>query len=233
MTNESPENRAALVQAMFTRIARRYDLMNRLMTAGQDKHWRRRMLDQADLIPGGRVLDLGAGTGDLAAEAARRDPLARLIAGDYTLEMMRQGRTRRGRERFAWVNLDALTLPFPSDSFDTVVSGYLLRNVGDVQKAWEEQVRVLKPGGVVVCLDTTPPSAAWWHAPVRFYLRFILPALGRLVTGDPSAYSYLPESTRCFLTAEQLADAMRRAGFKDVGFYRLGFGTMAVHWGYK
>ena len=225
--------RAQYVQSMFGRIAGRYDLMNRLMTAGQDVRWRRLVIDQAALPLGGRLLDLGAGTGDLALEGLRRDPTLRATGADFTLEMMRVGRERSGGDRVRWAGVDALHLPFDSDQFDAVVSGYLMRNVVDVRRAWSEQYRVLQPGGRVVCLDTTPPPRNLLRPFVNFHLHVVIPTLGRLVAGASDAYTYLPESTEGFLSAEQLAARLTEAGFQGVGFKRLMFGTMALHWGHK
>lgn len=233
MEKRMGNDHAASVQAMFARIASRYDFMNRVMTAGQDRRWRRLAIDRARLSPNDRILDLGAGTGDLSAEILRRGIPVRMTAADYTLEMMQLGRTRRELCGLPWVNIDALQTPFAAGTFDVVVSGYLMRNVSDVTRAWEEQYRLLHPGGCVVCLDTTPPPPGWKYAPIHFYLKFILPLLGWLLTGDRAAYTYLPESTAHFLTAEALAESMRRVGFREVGFHRLAFGTMAIHWGYK
>jgi demethylmenaquinone methyltransferase/2-methoxy-6-polyprenyl-1,4-benzoquinol methylase len=218
---------------MFARIAGRYDLMNRLMTGGQDVGWRRRVIDLAQLPPGGRLLDLGAGTGDLALEALRRDPALRAVGGDFTLEMMRVGRARPEGRRVLWAGMDALRLPFSDRSFDAVTSGYLMRNVIDVRRAWAEQHRVLRPGGRAVCLDTTPPPRGLLRPFVDFHLHVVIPTLGRLVAGSAEAYTYLPDSTENFLSAERLAECMREAGFREVRFRRLMLGTMAIHWGRK
>jgi demethylmenaquinone methyltransferase/2-methoxy-6-polyprenyl-1,4-benzoquinol methylase len=218
---------------MFARIATHYDLMNRLMSAGQDRRWRRRVVDLAHLRPGARLLDIGAGTGDLALEAQRRNGRMTAVAGDVTIEMMREGRARTGGRLVQWVNTDALDLPFPAGSFDAVTSGYLMRNVIDVRRAWAEQYRVLKGGGNAVCLDTTPPPRDVWHILVRLYLQVVIPALGRLVARDREAYGYLADSTRRFVGAEELALRMREAGFKEVQFQRMVCGTMAIHWGHK
>jgi demethylmenaquinone methyltransferase/2-methoxy-6-polyprenyl-1,4-benzoquinol methylase len=225
--------RARYVQGMFARIARRYDLMNRLMTAGQDVRWRREAIHRAQLPPGGRLLDLGAGTGDLAREARRQQPAGLPVATDFTLEMMRVGRAYPGSAAFSWVAADALCLPFVSDSFDAVVSGFLMRNVIDLPRALREQARLLRPAGRVVILDTTPPRPGLFFSLVQFHLKYTIPALGRLVTGDADAYTYLPDSTQAFLTAEQLAQEMSRAGFQEIGFRRLMFGAIAIHWGQK
>jgi len=229
----SGAERSRYVQNMFGRIAGRYDLMNRLMTGGQDVRWRRLVMDLAQLPRGGRLLDLGTGTGDLALEALGRDASLLAIGGDFTLEMMRVGRRRAGGGRVRWLGVDALNLPLPGEQFDAVSSGYLMRNVADLPRALAEQWRVLKPGGRLVCLDTTPPPRNLLRPFINFHLHVIIPVLGRLVAGASDAYTYLPESTEHFLTAEQLAERLRQAGFREVHFRRLMLGTMAVHWGTK
>jgi demethylmenaquinone methyltransferase/2-methoxy-6-polyprenyl-1,4-benzoquinol methylase len=147
--------------------------------------------------------------------------------------MMRVGQTRPEGQRVRWSGTDALNLPFPDNTFDAVVSGYLLRNVIDVRRAWAEQFRVLKPGGTVVCLDTTPPPKNLLRPFIQFHLHVIIPTLGRLIAGNSDAYTYLPDSTENFLPAETLASRMQDAGFREVQFERWMFGTMAIHWGKK
>ncbi len=225
--------RARYVQSMFARIAGRYDLMNRLMTGGQDIRWRKQVVALAGLPPGGRLLDLGTGTGDLAAEALRQTSTLLAVGGDFTLEMMRAGKTDPARRSIRFTGADALNLPFPDNTFDAVTSGYLMRNVIDVGRALAEQYRVLKPGGRVVCLDTTPPPHNLLYPFINFHLHVIIPALGRLIAGAAEAYTYLPDSTESFLSAEKLAERMAQAGFKAVQSKRLMFGTMATHWGEK
>ena len=232
------DQRASYVQDMFTRIAHRYDLMNRLMTAGQDTGWRREVIRRAALPPRGRLLDLGAGTGDLAGEAIRQRPDCRPVAADFTLEMMRvgQARWRTGGHTDAqldWAAADALRVPFPDGAFDAVVSGFLLRNVTDIPQTLREQHRVLKPGGRIVALDTTRPNPGLFSPLIDFHLHRVIPALGGLITGEAEAYRYLPTTTELFLSAEQLAARLVAVGFRRVGFRRLMFGTIAIHWGIK
>lgn len=231
MTNLTGNEKARYVQDLFTRIARRYDLMNRLMTGGQDIRWRKEVIRRAGLRPQTRLLDLGAGTGDLAREAAAQQPTARIVAADFTLAMMRAG--RKPSDRFGWSAADALTLPFGAETFDAVVSGFLMRNVTDGMAALREQHRVLKPGGRVVILDTTRPRRSLLSPFIWLHLHLVIPALGTLISGQRDAYTYLPDSTEAFLTAEELAARMAAAGFRRIGYRRLMFGTIAIHWGEK
>lgn len=234
MAHLTGNNRAQYVQGMFTRIAWRYDLMNRLMTFGQDYFWRREVIRRAALpSQGARLLDLGAGTGDLGRQALRRCPAALAVEADFTLEMMRAGRARSRSHALHWSAADALNLPFPAGSFDAVVSGFLLRNVVDLPRALAEQYRILKPGGRIVCLDTTQPQKNIFTPLVRFHMRRVIPWLGRLISGQEDAYEYLPTSSEAFLSAESLAQHMQSAGFQQVAFRRLNFGTVAIHWGTK
>jgi demethylmenaquinone methyltransferase/2-methoxy-6-polyprenyl-1,4-benzoquinol methylase len=230
MTHLTGEQRSAFVSAMFARIARRYDVLNRLMTLGQDGSWRRSLLRELTPRSGERLLDLGAGTGDLAFEALRQCPQARVVAADFTPAMMAVGRRRAMGSQISWVVADALHLPFRRGAFDALASGFLLRNVADVDAALREQSRVLQPQGRLGCLDTTPPQPGVLQPFLRFHLRVVIPLLGRLVAGDAEAYNYLPESTEQFQTAESLAGRMEDAGFRSVRFERRMLGTIALHW---
>ena len=221
------------VRDMFARIAPRYDLLNRLMTGGQDVRWRREVIRRARLQPGHRVLDIGAGTGDLAAEARRQQPRAWVVAADFTLPMMQVGRQRPQTRGVRWLAADALRLPFPAGVFDAVVSGFLLRNVADVVQALREQYRVLRPGGRIVILETTRPPGGLLGALVRVHFRWGIPTLGRLFAGDAQAYRYLPASSEHFLSAPQLAGHLAAVGFRQVGYRKRMLGTVAVHWAEK
>ncbi|MBV6395635.1 MAG: Ubiquinone/menaquinone biosynthesis C-methyltransferase UbiE [Anaerolineales bacterium] len=224
------EERPAPASGLFARIAPRYDLMNRLMTGFQDLRWRRLVIQLARLNPHASLLDLGAGTGDLTREALRRFPSIRVAAADLTLEMMRVGQ-RRGPLPFAAA--DALRLPFADASFDASVSGFLMRNVADLHAAMQEQFRVLKRGGRIVILDTTRPKKSILSPLIAFHMRVVIPALGALVTGLREEYNYLTASTENFLTAEKLAAHMAAVGFRRVGYERLMFGAIAIHWAEK
>jgi demethylmenaquinone methyltransferase / 2-methoxy-6-polyprenyl-1,4-benzoquinol methylase len=230
MTRLTGQERATYVQAMFAQIARRYDLMNRLMTGGQDVRWRKQVIQLARLNSDSSLLDLGTGTGDLAREALMQFPQAKIIAADFTLEMMRVGQ-KRGRLNYS--SADALRLPFGDSCFDALVSGFLMRNVIDLQKALQEQHRVLKTAGRIVILDTTRPRKNILSPFIWLHMHFVIPLLGRLLTGSGEAYRYLPETTEGFVTAEEMASRMAAAGFKKVNYQRFMFGTIAIHWGEK
>jgi demethylmenaquinone methyltransferase/2-methoxy-6-polyprenyl-1,4-benzoquinol methylase len=230
MSQLTGQERAGYVHDTFNRIARRYDLMNRLMTAGQDLRWRREAIRRLRLSPGERLLDLGTGTGDLGREALRQQPRIRLVAADFTLGMMLAG---QAAGNLPWLNADALRLPFVDASFEAVVSGFLMRNVGDLDSALREQVRLLKPGGRMVILETTRPPRSLFTPLVWLHMHLVIPLVGRLVSGDREAYRYLPASSEAFLTAEELAASMASTGFRNVGFHRRMFGTVAIHWGVK
>jgi demethylmenaquinone methyltransferase/2-methoxy-6-polyprenyl-1,4-benzoquinol methylase len=231
MTQLTGTEKSRYIQGVFTRIARQYDLMNRLMTGGQDLAWRREVIRRAALPPNASLLDLGAGTGDLARFARAQNPSARITAADFTVEMMRIG--RKPADAFAWSAADALSLPFGSALFDAVISGFLMRNVVDRDKALREQYRVLKPGGRIVILDTTRPKPNLLSPFIWIHMHLVIPTLGTLLSGQRDAYTYLPDSSEAFLSAEELAERMTQAGFLRVGFKRLMFGTIAIHWAEK
>lgn len=230
MTQLQGSERAAYVQEMFTKIAKRYDLMNRLMTGGQDVRWRKHVIELARLDNSASLLDLGTGTGDLAREALSAFPQARVVGADFTLEMMRVGQ-KNGALDFS--TADALHLPFPASTFDAVVSGFLMRNVINLNKALEEQYRILKNGGRIVILDTTRPKKNLLSPFIWVHMHVIIPTLGKLLTGVGEAYRYLPETTEGFVTAEAMASHMAAVGFKKINFERLMFGTIAIHWAEK
>lgn len=228
------EEKSSYVQNMFGRIAERYNLMNRLMTLGQDQRWRRFVVKQGNIPDAGAVLDLATGTGDIAFEVASSHPSAQVVGADFALPMMYVGQRDPRGGCVQWCAADAMNLPFPDRAFDAVLSGYLVRNVVDIHQTLSEQVRVLREGGRVVILDTTPP-----RGPLRpfilAYLKYGIPLLGRLIGGRNAAdaYRYLPESTQAFKTPEELAGLMEAAGMVNVGYRTFMFGTMAVHWGEK
>ncbi len=235
MAHLTGQERSAYVQDMFGRIAERYNLMNRVMTFGQDMRWRRFVVKQANLPQNGTLLDLATGTGDIAFEAAEMHPDADVVGADFALPMMVVGKREPRGDRITWAAADALQLPFPDAHFDAVVSGYLVRNVIDIPQTLTEQMRVLKPGGRIVILDTSPPPNNILKPFILLHLNVVIPLLGRLIGGQAAvdAYQYLPQSTQTFKTPDELVTLLEEAGYRNVHYKTFMFGTMAVHWGQK
>jgi len=242
--------KAAYVNRMFAQIAHSYDLTNRLITAGQDIAWRRKVVELCQLPVAGRFLDVGTGTGDIAFEAARVHPDVEVIGCDFTYEMMAVGRRKsegaswrarwKGAGAVEFVQGDGMRLPFADDYFDAVASGFLLRNVTDVDVCLAEQRRVTKPGGRIVCLETSPPPQNALTPLLRFYLFRVIPLLGLLVaTGGVAAnrspnsapYQYLPASTAAFLPPQEMGRRMAQAGFRHVSYLSRMLGTVAIYVG--
>jgi len=226
------EEKAVYVNRLFARIAPAYDLVNRLMTGGQDRHWRRELLSFCDLPPGGRLLDVGTGTGEILYEARRRYPDVALTGVDFTYEMIAIAQSKSADRQLPFLQADAMALPFADNTFDAVASGFLLRNVVDREAALREQVRVAKPGGRVVCLETTAPGNNLLDALLKLYFFWIVPLIGGLFSGDREAYTYLPHSTAAFLQPEELAHSMEQAGLHHV-HYRVPMFGVAIHGGTK
>lgn len=227
------EEKPVYVNRMFARIAPTYDLMNRLMTFGQDQRWRNELLDLCNLPARGSLLDVGTGTGDIAYAAMDKQPSVRAFGADFTYEMMAAGVGKSLAHDLPFTQADTYELPYPDNAFDAVVSGFLVRNVVDRLAAFREMRRVTKPGGRVVCLETTPPNDSPIGRLSQIYVMRIVPLLGSLISGDGSAYSYLPQSTVTFMTPDALRQTMEQSGLRNV-FYRMKmFNTVAIHVGIK
>ncbi len=232
--NTSGASKAAYVRTMFGRIVPRYDLVNRLMTLGLDVQWRR--VAARLVMPQGRLaLDAGCGTGDLARELERCGARA-VIAVDFCPPMLAAAREKfarnGGRNRISLAAGDVMRLPFADNTFGCAINGFMLRNVSDLEATLAEFCRVLEPGGRLACLELTPPPPAVKHL-FGLYFGGVVPRLGGWVSGQPDAYRYLSQSLRNFPEADHLAKLLVNAGFTNVSYRRLGFGTVAVHVGQK
>ncbi|HXA96922.1 MAG TPA: bifunctional demethylmenaquinone methyltransferase/2-methoxy-6-polyprenyl-1,4-benzoquinol methylase UbiE [Candidatus Dormibacteraeota bacterium] len=227
--------KARFVSAMFSRIARRYDLMNSLMTLGMHHAWRRMAARQTIASPEGPALDLATGTGDLALELAEVHPHRAVIAADFSMGMLAIARAKlRALEQPKRIRLmaaDALALPFETRTFACVTSAFLLRNLADLEQGLREMRRVSRPGGRVVALEITQMSTPGFTALFRFYFHRVVPWVGQLVGGDREAYTYLPQSVDRFVTPTELARLMEKVGLRGVTYRRLGLGTVTVHTG--
>ncbi len=227
------DEKPVYVNRMFARIAPTYDLMNRLMTFGQDQTWRREMLAYANVPPRGSLLDVGTGTGDIAYTAMQLNPTIQAVGSDFTYEMMAAGVGKVAGVPLPFAQADTYALPFPDNTFDAVVSGFLVRNVVDRVAAFREMARVTKRGGRVVCLETTPPSNSVLGPLFRLYFFQIVPFVGSIVAQDRQAYSYLPHSTVEFPPPAELAHLMERAGLQNVFYVERMLNSVAIHVGTK
>jgi demethylmenaquinone methyltransferase/2-methoxy-6-polyprenyl-1,4-benzoquinol methylase len=227
----SADEKPAYVRKMFADTAQRYDLMNRLMTFGQDQHWRRLVVQACRLPAQGRLLDVATGTGDIALETLQQHPDATVIGTDFTHEMMLVGQAKDTEKRLPFVEADAMRLPFPAASFDAACSGFLMRNVTDIAATFAEQRRVVCPGGRVVCLEITRPATPIWSDFFRLYFFHFVPRFTALFSSNKSAYSYLPASTLAFPRPPQLKTLMETVGLKNVTYRTLMMGTVALHVG--
>lgn len=225
------EDKAEYVNEMFGRIARRYDLMNRIMTVGRDQAWRRRAVELARVPPYGHVLDLATGTGDLALAVLESVPTATVVGADFSLPMMHYGRHKEApaHRRPRFLGADALRLPFLDETFDAVASAFLMRNVTDIEAGFAEQYRVLADGGRLVCLEITTPNLPGFREAFEIYFGNVVPIVGGLISGSREAYTYLPESVKRFPQPAHLAEILLEAGFRDVTYERLMLGTVAIH----
>ena len=217
------------VRAMFDRIARVYDRMNSVMTAGMDRRWRERAVDLAAVRPGDRALDVATGTGDLAIELDRRvAPGGEVVGVDFAESMLELAREKAPGLRFEAGN--ALDLPYRDGEFAATTVGFGARNFSDLHAGLAEMARVTRPGGRVVVLEiTTPqrPPLSWFF---RLWFDALVPALGRLA-GDPDAYSYLPSSVRRFPVPAELARQLASVGLEDVRWTLTAGGIIAIHVG--
>jgi demethylmenaquinone methyltransferase/2-methoxy-6-polyprenyl-1,4-benzoquinol methylase len=223
--------RTLRVQAMFGRIVPRYDRLNRLMSLGMDAGWRRQAAAAA--APSGqRVLDIGAGTGDLGSALVDQGATA-VVGADLTPSMLRAAARRCPSSVRQWCVADALRLPFADESFEVVANAFLLRNLADLTAGLGEMARVLRPGGRLVCLDMTPAPRTPFGSAFRVYFNHVMPRVAGLLSGDRAAYGYLPASLEGFPDAETLAGMLRAAGLADVSYRKLAGGTVALHRGQK
>ena len=227
-------DREKQVQQIFSEIAPRYDLLNHVLSMNIDRSWRRKAVDRLrwEDAPAGTFLDACAGTYDLALELAGRSAFqGDVVASDFAHPMLVQGAPKIGSAAVRSVCGDSLGLPVPDDSFDGATVGFGVRNLSDLRRGLAEFRRVLKPGKRLVVLEFTVPPNRIVRAGYLFYFHNILPIVGRIVSGHPWAYTYLPESVKEFPGPDDLGALFQEVGFTDVGWRLLSGGIAAIHWG--
>ena len=212
---------------MFDRIARRYDLVNTVLSAGTDGGWRRRAARETGLRQGGAALDVACGSGKLTVELARvAGPSGRVVGLDFSPEML--AIARRQHPAIEFIEGDAQNLPFEDGSFDAVTIAFGLRNLADPVRGLREMRRVLKPSGKAVVLEFVKPPKGPIGSAYRIYLRTVLPAIGGALSGDPSAYRYLSDTVDSYRTPEELEQMAGGADWKVVRFAPLAAGTVGI-----
>ena len=221
------------VEEMFDSIAPAYDFMNRAMTFGIDKLWRRRAVKLVAATSPRRILDVATGTGDLAIRLARAIPSSHITGIDLSEEMLRIGRRKTDQAgltpRIELTKADCLALPFPDASFDAVTVAYGVRNFEHLDQGYAEMARVLRPRGILCVIELAVPTNPVVRPLYHLYTRRIIPTLGRLVSSDTRAYTYLPESIAAMPQGERMLDMMRHAGLTSPRLLPLTFGTCAIY----
>jgi demethylmenaquinone methyltransferase/2-methoxy-6-polyprenyl-1,4-benzoquinol methylase len=232
------ENKAKYVQETFNSIASNYDLMNKLMTFGLDKSWRRLAVKRSELKEGGTGLDVCCGTGMLTMEQARAaGPAGRIIGLDFSENMIAVARQNirdfEFKDSIQFIQGDAMDLPFENNAFDCVTVGWGLRNVPDILKTVQEMARVVKPGGKVISLDMAQPTAPVFREFYWLCFNRVIPAMGKLFSGNKKAYDYLHDSAKAFVHQKELASIFANAGLVETRYLNLCGGVVAIVEGRK
>ena len=222
---------------MFTSIAPRYDFLNRLLSVGQDKYWRKRAVDLLDPMRTDHILDVATGTCDMVIEIARRNRSVRIFGIDFSQRMLDLGRTKVTQSNYnksiSFQIGSGEYLPFANESFDGVICAFGIRNFANVQMGLREFYRVLKPSGRIVILEFSVPQNQFLNTVYKCYFNLILPKIGNFISGHSNAYTYLPESVANFPNQKKFVEWIEKTGFKKVSFVELTFGIVSIHRGFK
>jgi demethylmenaquinone methyltransferase/2-methoxy-6-polyprenyl-1,4-benzoquinol methylase len=233
VTAEAPDKAPARIAAMFDAIAARYDLLNHLLSAGLDKRWRDRAVDALGLPSGARVLDLCTGTADLAIATVRRVPGASVVGVDFAAAMLRLGHGKVTSlnlgSAIRLVRGDATRIPLAAASCDAATIAFGIRNVAQPERALAELARVLRPRARLAILEFGQPRIPGIRTLYAWYFKYVLPAVGRLVSKHNSAYSYLPASVGTFPPPQEFAGIIERFGFSNVKAVSLTFGIVYLY----
>jgi demethylmenaquinone methyltransferase/2-methoxy-6-polyprenyl-1,4-benzoquinol methylase len=225
------------VAGLFLRISPRYDLMNAVMTFGMDRLWRRRAAQEAMRGLDGPALDVATGTGDLALALARTPGVTKVVGVDLLEPMVTRARRKvakaRGVAPTSFLVGDALTLPFDDGTFACVTSAFSLRNMPNLEESLVEMLRVVRPGGRLLSLETMPGQKGVLKPLVRFHFRRVVPILGAILAADKAAYTYLPRSVDEFLSPDELSELLGDLGLGEVGHRPMAQGSVHLHWGTK
>lgn len=231
LRTEQPEERSDLVRQMFDRLCHRYDLNNTLLSFGLDAYWRWRARRMLNLEPCDRVIDLCCGTGVLTRTLARAVPGGEVVGVDFSEGMLGPARVHPGKEgsgAVRYIQSDVLQVPLEDHQFDALTIAFGPRNIVDLPGLWAEMQRLVKPGGQILSLELSRPTGLMGvlHG---LYLRYVVPFVGRWVSGDPEAYTYLSRTIEGFLAPRDLADSMIAGGLREVKIVPLSGGIVTIH----
>lgn len=233
---ETELNKKQQVALMFDKIAHKYDFLNHFLSLGIDILWRKKAISLLKKAQPKQILDVATGTGDLAIEALKLNP-EKVTGIDVSAGMLELGKEKiKAQQLDSKIELlqgDSENLPFTHNSFDAITVAFGVRNFENLKKGITEMNRVLKPGGQVVVLEFSTPERFPFKQLYHFYFRTILPLIGKLISKDPRAYSYLPESVKAFPNKKDFAGILQECGFHEVKFLPLTFGIATIHTGYK
>jgi len=235
--NLSKTTKQHFVYKVFASIVDRYELLNTVLSMGQDRYWRKKVVAIADIVPNQKIIDICTGTGSLAVEIAKQLDTGKVIGVDFCGEMLLKAKEKldnsQYKDKIEFVNGLAEDIPFDDNIFDCATIAFGLRNVENIQQTFSQMRRVVKPGGKIISLEFVVPSSRiirWLYYP---YLRWILPIIGQIVSKNKMPYQYLSDSISGFMSSQELANIMTGVGLKNVDWYNLSGGVVAIHIGYN
>ena len=229
----TPKEKTRLVQKVFSDVANNYDLMNDVMSFGAHRYWKKIFIDIVNPHNGEIIIDVGSGSGDLVLEIQKLFINTKIDIVDLNNEMLDEGRKRIKKGDVNFYLQNAENLSFKNNSYDKYLISFCLRNVTDINQAFKEAIRVLKPGGQYFCLEFSKPSSFIISNIYSYYKAIIIPFLGKIFSNKHDAYNYLSESIDMFPSQEDLKKKMEDAGFKSVKFFNLFDGIISIHTGFK
>ncbi len=233
-TEESKKNQ---VRQMFNNIAFRYDFLNRLLSMGIDKGWRKKVIALIKKKESLNILDIATGTGDLALELGQALPKAKVIGLDLAPQMLEIGRQKAQKkgmsESISFIEGDAENLPFQDNSFDAITVAFGVRNFETPLKGLKEMNRVLKPGGQLIVLEFSKTRSKFFKGIFNFYFKYILPQIGRLISKDARAYQYLYDSVQAFPSGNEFLNLLDQSGYRAEKWIPLTFGVCSIYYGEK
>ena len=229
----SPNVKTALVQEVFSNVAKNYDVMNDLMSFGTHRLWKNELIDMMNIQITDSIIDVGSGTGDLINLILKKELIKTIYSVDLNNEMLKYGKKRFNCKKIKFIKANAQSLPFKNNYFDKYIISFCLRNITNTKKALEEAYRILKPGGIFYCLEFSTPQSNLINSIYNSYKKNIIPWIGKKIAKNKQAYKYLEESIDQFPDQEELLINIKKIGFKKVKYLNIFNGIVSIHSGFK